>query len=605
MKTESKAHSLTTYLTEWEKLYRGRVFALARMELYNASEDYPELAEVWFLKGMTELAMHDTSRARESFDKALEIITRPGKTWTPQIGKMFYRIPESLALIIDELDAKTLTSAPPDPFLWLNDPLSIKGVTALAGLENKPLGRVEPLVSYEALGPIGSFHGSQFAGIMRDELPPIRIQRDSMDQLLGKDRNIRIERGRIIIIDPSVKIQRDQIGIQSDTAMPQPAAPGNSRPFTPAARTEFPKPSQSYPAPTSEVKFQPQKPAPPSPKPYTPPYRPSKPAVAATAAAATSAAAASGAASDKWELWEKGIYELIGKGKGHDALNQVGEALQRFPTSARLNELKAEVLQNQGRYEEAVHAYMETYRQAMQAGSQERAHRALQNATELAKENSDLLLDIGSLAVSLGSVGMAVTIGKLAADVYRRRDDRPKLMTVLKKIQEWAPGDSSILSELMSLELSNPSGSLKVGAPPPPQYHQASVGQPSPLASTEEYQRTAPPSHRTPVQPRTPYNTNADSDMKRRAERAMRGEFNKTQATTETPDAGTALLGFAIVAMIVTVFWHTIWPGAIGAFFTHSYIKQMETKASDKSHMAAKMAKVLFIITAIMGLILP
>lgn len=633
--------ALPRVFDEWLDYYSNRSYTLARLSMLNATEDHPRAPEAWFLLGLTELAGRDFVRAKESFRQAAKLLDENAPLTLRH--EQFRRLREVLPPIQQQMEARTLTTAPPQWDAWLRDPASLSRPAAgHAGQMLTPLGRTEPLLKPPDQ-PLGSYTTRLSGGVLGSQLKidPIRV--DSMKSLLGRDAKIHIDRDPIVIQQEiPMQAPRPPQAPQPYTAAPpfQSAPNAQSAPaYQPAPKTEL---LQAQPRP-QVTSASPAPPAPPKPasKPFVfqpaPSARPAAPVQEAARQSAAQEAAEDRQLTDAWADWERQVMDLVARGKSKDAFARIDEALRRYPDSSRLLEFKAGLLEQTGRRAEAAHAYAETYRKAAQAGSQERAQRSFRNAMELARENGDLLFDMAGMAASLGSIGLAVGATKLAADVYRRRNDRPKLAAALRRLLELEPNQASIRTELSHVEselrsaVGQKVGQLKDGL----RHEQLEtlgrqlgglkgakeqegkgenedlfeiVGKPSPTmpagGESEPYGRTRPPGaggkRRHPE---------AD-EMRRRAMNApTRSDKQWPDANSDIPQTPLSQIepgGWMLMAALLTFFLTFAWgflPALVGYVVTHKYVKGKEARGLVARLAPAKAARAIFLFSLVIGVV--
>lgn len=465
---------------EWEELYGNRSYMLARLEMEEVTDQHPDMVEAWFLLGLAQLAARDLTRAGQTFDRVIELIEEGRR---PSASLALQNFEEVSRLIHDGIEAKTVTSAPKEWRAWLENPEVLRsggGIAQLASVASSPLGRSEPLLPIVPNEPLGTSRPVHSLSIDQvGTFVPVRV--DTMRELLGRDADLRIETGQIVIIDENLRIGTPDIEIVEEDAsdegvapsrpaiqsQPKPAASARSdfRPFgkkaaaagaAGAAALGAGAAAAAAAAPKVQRPFQPAA----KQSAFDTEQQGAPPAAEKLESAATSAVESGKTAEDPWVAWEHHVQDLIAHGKNTDAMRQIEEALARYPDSSKLMEMRADLLQRVGDTGEAVKAYMETYRRAVETGVRERADRAYREVTQLGRENADLLLEAASLAASVGSVAIAAGTAKAALDLYRRRNDRPRLYAALQRVQQWLPGDKAVENELHRLgrELSGSTG---------------------------------------------------------------------------------------------------------------------------------------------------
>ncbi|MDK2973571.1 MAG: hypothetical protein PWP23_3326 [Candidatus Sumerlaeota bacterium] len=633
-------------VAEWKELYRHRSYMMARLTMQKATEAYPDVPEAWFLLGLTELAVRDPRRAQEAFERVQETLKHRGLSLGPEFAPMPALIPR----ILDAIERRILVSGPLEWDEWLRNPGLIDSTkTNLEKISAIPLGRSAPLIPISTAA-IGTYKRK---GALGDSLPDIQITVDSMRDLMGKDVDLHIHPEHISLIDSSIQIRTIQpIEPLSVTA---PSAPTRQVPpreaFAPSRTQQQPPPrqqpqQQSFPyQPASQTTQHPvAEPAPEKRQESMKTLATALGGVAAGLAAATATAHKQPQTPEKqenpWLAWEHKVEDLIRKGESNEALGYITEALKRYPQSSRLHEIHAEALQEFGHRQEALRAWMETYKQAQTAGADERANRAYREAYELAKENGDLLLDLAGLAASLGAAGMAVTMGKMAADLYRRRNDRPKLAAALRQLISWQPADTALQNELRRLEGDDRPGgtaATRMGensqtarnldawgdkmqeAAPEPAAATATVGTEttygtvSPpkrvghgdtvLVDESGYERTRPPA--APRVSSHPEPTMAD--LKQRALNATIAGRNDRASGREDGSLGVAVLIGAIIILFISIAAGSVIPAIIGFVVSHGVAQQYENAADATSTAQLnfiKIAKVVCGIAFFLGLIL-
>ena len=295
---------------------------------------------------------------------------------------------------------------------------------------------------------------------------------------------------------------------------------------------------------------------------------------------------------------------MLRRGSSAEALGRVEEALAQFPNSSRLEEVRARALAKTGRIEEAVKAYAETYRKAMQRGAEDRANRAYKEAFSLARENGDLMLDLAAIVGSAGGAGLAIAATKTAIDIYRRRNERPRLLDALKHLRLMDPGDSQVDEEIQRTERE-----MSISAPPAPQ-HAVPPPPSSPQSPGQLYDRVSPPKTQRAAPappPRTvPSGTTSELDDEWRRQRATKTNLNAPPRVpsrkAEPSQLGAAMVIGSIIVLLIALASGVGVPGLIGGFVTHAYIKASENLAGAKNLQAAKAARTICFIAFVLGI---
>ncbi len=611
MTVESVVDDYEVFLHDWEELCSAGAHTFARHEMREATEQFPDRPELWFLRGQSDLSARDLPAAKESFEKAMELLTDPNRS-RRRHDRRWAAVEQCLPSILEGLEQRILTDGPPTPWAWLSDPESVRSRNPLlVGRVDKPMGRTEPLMPLTPAPPHEHLTGIT-KGVLGEHLIPVDIGHDSMKSLLGKDTEIRIDVHREPLIDPDLKIEIGKIRIMDNSVVLE-------KPELPSMKVHGEERSRPQPK-LPQVSIERPATAPVRPKPV-PPSQPRTVTKVAEAPgkqvppkhdhAAPKPKAGKKSSGESWDEWEQRMIALAGGGALHEAMVQIDQAINRYPASSRLQEVKARVLETRGEYESAAEQWVETYRKAVEAGSNERADRAFQQAKELAKENGDLLMDLAALAVSAGSVSMALAVGKLAVDVYRRRDDRTKLTKALQQLYEWAPNDVSIRSELERItagvaertreiaESARNAWPPKPGAAPGlPDKDQFEVKTGQSPRGPDSYRKVVPPPLKRKKAPLS------DDD---RRQRAMDMEWNKPgevlKETSEGPDFGTFILIGSVILLLMSFAGSAV-PGIIGLIISQKYLAKARKERPDESHSAAKIATGLCIAAIIFGFII-
>ncbi|MBX3728170.1 MAG: hypothetical protein KF858_03215 [Candidatus Sumerlaeia bacterium] len=612
---------LGSVIEEWKGLYSQRAYMLARMAIGNAAEANPDVPELWFLLGQTDLAVRDARKAEESFRKAADLLaTRP-----PTFGREFASMKLAIPTILQGIERRTVVSGPEAWDQWLRNPASIGTIlSVIEQLNARPIGRHEPLVP-PITTPIGQY---KRGGALGAQLAPVHIQVDSMKALLGKDNDLRVQRDEIKLLDSSIRIRTLELPtapvltgspVAQTGLLAPPPPPAGTPPPPPqptARRSEAPRPPQppafvrpaAPPPPPARAQAPPQ---PPRPEPVAP--APPKPAPVAAAPAPAEPA-------NPWAVWEQDLDDLVRKGEEAQALARIDEALSRFPNSSRLLELRSAALEHFGHHDAAAASWLATYRAALHTNAEERAHRAHRQAVELARENADLLMDLAAVAGAAGSVSIALTTAKLAADIYRRRDDRPKLKALLGKMLEWDPSHAPARNELARIEeearREAPPAWPALSPPPPPPKVEARVGQPDTTTAPaprrvgqgdtspiEEgvFTRTRPPkvpdSQRTapPASPAAP----SIEELRERARRALMDPKNER----EDKNLGSAMVGGAGIVTFLSLVSGSAIPSIIGFFVAQGVLGQYRNDPDGReTARLIKIARTICVVGIVLGL---
>lgn len=582
---ESAPSRYQEHLRTWEDLYAAGARTLALHAMRDATEAFPAAAEFWFLRGQTALAASDPRTARGHFEKARDLMASGKASPAGLPASRARAIAQCLGPLLEGLDRKSLANGPRDAWGWLDDPAVLgKANPSFADRMRAPLGRREPLMPLKpsARGATGT--DDMVQGALKGQLAKVDLRRDSFEALLGRDSGLRIDARRGSLVDPELKIELGNIRIvDASVAMP-PAAPPTAAPLPPvaaplpsAARREAPSAGVAKSAAAAATV------AAALPKAADLLKNPSR-----SAGTPSAPAAAAGSAAEKWDDWERRVEQLVESGKIPEALRQVDEALGRFPQSSRLAEIRAATLQRAGRLDEAAREWIETYRKAKATGAAERAERAHAEVRELARENGDLLMDFASLAAATGAGATAAAAGKLAADFYRRRNDRPRLQATLQKIAEWLPGDAETHAELKRIEATAPASSI-----PPPLASSRPVAAPR-LPTVE---RVSPPAQDRVTPPAIARPLTEDE----RRERARSLDPAKhAAAPRKSGDPGVALLVGSFVVLVFALAATPV-PAVIGYFVAHGYVSHAAKKDPASSHMTAKFARFLCVVAVVIG----
>ncbi len=613
MTVETMTANYDAFLRDWEELYNAGAHTFARHEMREATEAFPDHAELWFLRGQSELAARDVYAAKESFEKALEILTDPKKARSLS-GTRWSAVEKCLEPVLDGLKLRILADGPPTPWAWLSDPDSVRSRNpALVGRVDKPLGRTTPLMPLTPT-PRHEHPTGITKGVLGEHLVRIELRHDTMKSLLGRDANIKVDVNYEKLIDPDLKIERGQIVIMdSSVVLEKPKLPeivvhgeaqAKVQPELPQVRIErtAARPSVVPRAPTTAREHSAPR------KPPRAPERPAKPAKRKSATEVPKPNAGKTSASETWEEWEKRMEALVAGGAAAAALAQIDEAIGRYPASSRLQEVKARVMQLQGDGEAAASQWIQTYRKAVEAGSDERADRAFRQAKELASENGDLLMDLAGLAFSVGSPAMALAAGKLAVDVYRRRNDREKLADALHKLYEWAPNED-IRRELDRIAGSVAGRAREIAETAKASWPKRPAAEPripdlprSGTGAAAGYGKVAPP----PLK-RSPPLTEDE-----RRKRAMEMEWSspgtaKPEAGKKEeesgPDAGLFLMIGSVLVLLFS-FAGSMLPGIFGLIVSHGYLNHARKTRPSESHATATIAKGICIGAIVLGLLL-
>ncbi|MBI5154279.1 hypothetical protein HZA57_03495 [Candidatus Poribacteria bacterium] len=567
------SRELAAYLREWEEYFQARVYSLAQHEAREAAEAYPLSSEAWFAFGLAQLAATGPSQAAVSLKRALDLVTSRQNHTRTLSSAVFRNLEPCARRLLQAIERKQILTLPPNPYEWLSDPEVIgtaKGLT----LQSKPIGRTQALLSPDRTTGTSDATAMLRLGVLGRELPIERVPRDSMSSLLGSDRNIKIAK-------PDLRIMDDSIHIIDPALRTKGMAKVGSRPPT----------QESSPAPPRSA-VRPAFPEPASPEPVK-----SAPPMAAARGSQwelqkPGAKPPTVSGDDPWTVWETELEKIAADGNSAEAFRRLDEAISRFPKSSRLLELKAETLRRFGRHQEAAKYFLTTYCKAREAGSEQRAEKVYRQILELGKEDGDVLMDLATVMAAFGSAGMATAVGKMAADLYRRRNDRPKLLEVLHRIHEWKPDEQAILEELRQLGGAAIATAKHLAEQP---------GKASGAADSFEtmYPRTAPPKpggHRPQAQPRVPAGFDSSAPPPPR-------QFGQSKTRLPaTSNAGFGFLFAAIIVFVITLASKSAIPAFVGWLIVSGYLGN--EKKADHPRKLAQAASVLFFLSWILGIVL-
>lgn len=159
-------------------------------------------------------------------------------------------------------------------------------------------------------------------------------------------------------------------------------------------------------------------------------------------------AASAPVGADPWAMWEADIKGLLESGSADEALRRVEEAVARYPTSGRLQELRGSALEHLGRGGEAAKAWGEAFSRYQKMGRTQQAAEAWKQAARLARRDGDLLLDLASVAAAAGAIAVAIGAARVAAEISRRESNNRRLLKALRRLVEWGDPDKSLRDEI-------------------------------------------------------------------------------------------------------------------------------------------------------------
>jgi tetratricopeptide (TPR) repeat protein len=204
-------------LDEWADHFRRKSFTLARATMLDACEFYPRRPETWFLLGLTELAARDVKNAEDHMRQVAAMLDSGDFDRADFFRKYEPAMRQLTPWIIGGLERRTLYAAPYDPWTWLDNWQEVVKVrpSQASSLSFQPLGRSEPLMGSKS-------RAGEMPSIPRlmDQLrvEPLRVQ--SMQEMLGRDAKLAIDKSRIRIMDNSVVIDKPLLRAADGTYQP-------------------------------------------------------------------------------------------------------------------------------------------------------------------------------------------------------------------------------------------------------------------------------------------------------------------------------------------------------------------------------------------------